>query len=279
MTLSIIILNYNTKDLLAQAIDSINTKIDHEIIVVDNASTDGSSQFIQKKYPSVKLIKAEKNLGFAAGNNLGLKAAHGDFVLLLNSDTQIIADAIDQCVSYLKSNNHIGILTPKLILPDGAIDLACHRGFPTLTNSLFYFLKIEQTFPTIPFFSGYHQTYQDFDQIHQVDAVSGAAMFIRKKVIDQIGLLDERFFMYAEDIDFCLRAKNSGWQIVYFPEGTVIHHKGSSGTKSTEKSTQSHTRHHFYHTMKQYFDKHHRHPAPIRFIVNRGIDLLAKLRG
>jgi len=279
MKLSIIILNYNTKKLLIQTLKSISPKLSHEIIVVDNASTDGSTQAVTNQFPDVILIKSTKNLGFAAGNNLGLKKAKGQYLLLLNSDTQVVGDALEKAVNYLDENLQVGLLTPKLLLPDGAIDLSCHRGFPTPVNSLLYFSRLSSRFPNSRLLSGYHQTYQNFDQIHPIDVISGAAMFIRRQVIDQIGFLDERFFMYAEDIDFCLRAHQAGWQTMYFPEAVIIHHKGASGSKHANLLLRTSTRAHFYNTMKQYFSKHYRYPPPIRFLINTSIDLVHKLRG
>lgn len=280
MKLSIIILNYNTHSLVSDLIATIKTKTKHEIIIVDNNSSDNSVKQLTKKHPQIKLIANPKNLGFATGNNVGIKSATGKYILLLNSDTLIQSDAIDHCLNHLECHPQIGILTPKLILPDGAIDLACHRGFPTPLNSLAYFAKLERLFPNLKLFAGYHQTWKNFDTTHQVDAVSGAAMFIRRQVIDQIGLLDERFFMYAEDIDFCHRAKDAGWQVVYFPQAQVTHLKGMSGTKSRHSHTQSSTRHHFYHTMKQYWHKHYSHKQPkiITILTNLAIDILAKLK-
>jgi len=278
MKLSIIILNHNTRDLLRQTLDSIHTDLKHEIIVVDNASTDGSTEMIRLKYPGVQLILSDKNIGFAAGNNLGLHQARGQYLLTLNSDTQIVTDALERLVAYLDHHPDVGIITPKLVLSDGAIDLSCHRGFPTLGNSIAYFVGLESLLPDSKLTAGYHQTWQDFTTIHQVDAVSGAAMMFRRSLLKEVGYLDEQFFMYAEDIDFCLRAKKAGWQVVFYPAASIIHFKGASGTKSTNQRVKSITRSHFYTTMKQYFAKHHQYPKPVQALVNLGIDFLAKIR-
>lgn len=281
MKLSIIILNYNTRDLLDQTIKSIDTKLSHEIIVVDNASTDDSVAFLKKNHPNVKLIQNSVNSGFASGNNLGIKIAKGNYILLLNSDTKVLENALEKLVEFADQNQKIGIVTPKLILSDGAIDLSCHRGFPTLFNSLSYFARLESLLPNFKPFAGYHQTYKDFNSPHPVDVVSGAAMLIRSEVVKDIGILDERFFMYAEDIDYCLRAKQAGWQIYYYPDSVIVHLKGLSGTKSTNTKIKSKTRTHFYYTMKQYFDKHYarNYPNPINWLVHKSVDLVAKIRG
>lgn len=284
MKLSIVILNHNTKKLLLGAIDSVqdslrHTNLSHEIIVVDNASTDDSVIAVKKKHPHIKLIQLDKNLGFAAGNNQGIKQAKGKYLLLLNTDTQPLEDSLEHLVKYLDRHPRVGIVSPKLVLLDGSVDLSCHRGFPTLGNSLAYFLKLEQLLPNFKPFAGYHQTWKNFDQPHSVDAVSFAAALIRRQVIDQIGLMDERFFMYAEDIDFCKRAKDRGWKIIYYPKAVIVHIKGSSGSNSPDKHLQSQTRHHFYHTMKQYFRKHGSAPWALKPFVDLGIDILAKIKG
>ena len=280
MKLSIVILNYNTRDLLYQTLSSIETHLTHEIIVVDNASTDGSAEMVAKDFPQVKLVLNQQNHGFAAGNNIGLNISKGDFVMLLNSDTKIINPALDLLIKHLENHPKIGIITPKLLLADGSIDLACHRGFPKIANSLAYFLKLEEKFPNSKIFAGYHQTWKDFETTHEVDAVSGAAMIIRGEVIDQIGHLDEQFFMYAEDIDFCYRAKQNGWQIVYFPEAKVMRFKCQTGNNSENKNLQTETKRHFYQTMKQYFAKHYanKYPKPVLKLINLGIDVISKIK-
>lgn len=278
MKLSIIILNFNTLGLLKQTLASIRPKLTHEIIVVDNGSTDGSVDYLSQ-LKDVKSICLGSNQGFARGNNTGLKHVTGDYLLLLNSDTQVIANSIEKSVKYLDRHPQVGILTPKLMLSDGAIDLACHRGFPTPLNSLAYFLQLERLFPNQKLTAGYHQTWQDFDTVHSIDAVSGASMFIRRKVITDIGYLDERFFMYAEDIDFCRRAKTAGWQVIYYPKAVIVHFKGSSGTNSQDLALQQQTRAHFYQTMKQYFDKHFPHyPKPLRQLIHLSIDVVRQVK-
>lgn len=282
--LSIIILSYNTIDLLKQTIKSIPHHDDWEIIIVDNASTDGSIDMIQKDFPQLHLIQNPKNLGFAAANNLGISASTGEYIMLLNSDTQIIDDAIEKLINYLDENEKVGAITPKVILPDGAIDLACHRGMPTPWRALTYFSKLEQLFPNSKTFAGYHQTYQDFQTTHQIEATAATAMMVRREVIDQVGLLDERFFLYAEDLDWCKRITEAGWPIIYYPEVKVLHHKSQSGKqKPSDNQVESHqfkteSIHHFYDTMKQFYDKHytHQYPKPIQKLIHWSIDLKKK---
>lgn len=280
--LSIIVLNYNTKDLLIQTLSSINRQAQWEIIVVDNASTDGSSDAIKKKFPDIKLIINHKNNGFAGGNNIGINIARGEYIMLLNSDTKVMGPALEELTQYLDANPGVGVVSPKVTLPDGAIDLACHRGFPTLWNAFAYFAKLEQTFPNFHLFSGYHQAWQDFNTTHEVDAVSGAAMVVRRQAIDQVGLLDENFFLYAEDLDWCKRIKDAGWKIVYYPKATILHFKSQSGRAkagSEHKQVKSASRTQFFLTMKQYYDKHYpHHPKIVRGVVHLLGDLLERIK-
>lgn len=278
---SIVILNYNTRDLLRQTLGSIQSQTKHEIIVVDNASTDDSVSMVKKHFPNVRLIQSKSNDGFSAGNNLGVRQANSDYIMLLNSDTEFVEDALTPLIKFLDKNPKAGVVTPKLIYPNGQIDWSCHRGFPTIWNSLTYFSKLQKIFPQTRIFGGYHQTWKDLNKPHKVDVVSGAAMLIRQEVWDQVGELDERFFMYAEDIDYCLRVKQAGWQIFYYPQVQVIHHKGLSGTKNQNKKVKSKTKHYFYQTMKQYWDKHHSESNPrfITWLVHRGVDVVERVRG
>lgn len=276
MTLSIIILSHNTRELLKQTIDSIQVQKDWEIIVVDNASSDGSAEMIRDKYPRVKLLINDENIGFAAANNQGIKESRAKYVMLLNSDTQILDDAIEKMLGVMESNPQIGMITPKVVLPDGAIDLACHRGMPTPWRALTYFSKLEQLFPESSLFGGYHLTHLDFDQTHQIEATAATAIIVRRKAIDQVGLLDERFFLYAEDLDWCKRFTDASWEIVYYPDSVVLHHKSQSGKNNiVDREKQRESSHHFYDTMKQFYDKHYddKYPWPLKKIIYSAIDI------
>lgn len=278
MKLSIIILSYNTKTLLQQTLQSIPENPNWEIIVVDNASSDGSSEMVKSHFPSVKLVQNAKNLGFAAGNNRGILAAQGEYIMLLNSDTQIIDQAIQTLIDYLDTHPKVGVLTPKVILPDGAIDLACHRGLPTPWRAFTYFAKLEQLLPNSRFFGGYHLTHKDFDTTHQIEATAGTAMMVRREVIDQVGPLDEQFFFYAEDLDWCKRISEAGWQIVYHPEAVILHLKSQSGKKKHGSKAQAKAKHHFWDTMKLFYKKHYQdeYPQWVKSLVHLGIDLKKK---
>ena len=282
MTLSVIIISYNTKDLTLKCLDSIfslslsTVHCSLEVIVVDNASQDGSVTMIEKKFPQVHLIVNHQNFGFAKANNQALKIAQGDYLLLLNSDAQIQTEAICELISYLNSHPRVAAVTPKVVLPDGKIDPACHRGLPTPWNALTYFSKLEKLFPHSRLFSGYHQSHLDLSTAHPVEATSATALLVRKTALDEIGLFDERFFFYAEDLDWCKRCHDAGWEIHYDPAAIAVHHKSASGKgKRLDPITQKQTTEHFYETMKQYYDKHYfsKYPRWLRQLIFLGIDL------
>jgi hypothetical protein len=168
-------------------------------------------------------------------------------------------------IDYLNHHPKAAVITPQLILTDGTIDPACHRGEPTLWASTTYFAGLEKRFPYLKLFAQYHQWYKDLSQVHTIDACSGAAMMVRMAAVEKVGLLDERFFMYAEDLDWCKRFREAGYQIIYYPSVTVIHHKNKSGRQSDSAETAQKTNTHFYDTMLQYFDKHYETEYP-RFI-------------
>lgn len=257
MDLSIIIVNYNTKRLLKQTIQSVidTTKnIRYEIIVSDNNSTDGSIEMVEECFSEVKLIKNKENLGFPKGNNVAIKEALGRYVLLLNSDTVVIDKCIEKCIKYMDIHNDVGVLGCKVVLKDGKLDHACKRGYPTPEASLLYMLKLHKVFPDNKKFGQYALSYLDENQTNEVDSLTGAFMVLRREVINEVGLLDEDFFMYGEDIDWCFRIKEAGWKIVYYPEAKIIHYKGASSKKKRLK-----TIYEFHRAMILFYNKHYVH--------------------
>lgn len=228
--LSIIILSYNTQDLLRQCLLSLKkqTGLEFETIVVDNASTDGSVAMVKKEFPEVKLICSPKNLGFAGGNNLGIKEARGQYLLFLNSDTEVLPGGLKEAVDFMKSDSQIGAMSPKIMLASGGIDPDCHRGFPTPWASITYFLGLERLFPRSRLFGQYHKYYLGLNQTHEIDAGVGAFMIIPRLVIEKVGVWDESYFFYGEDLDFFYRIKQAGFKVYYYAKPLVIHHKGGS---------------------------------------------------
>jgi len=247
--LSIIILNYNTKGLLKNCLNKVKkAKEDDylcETIVVDNASTDGSPEMVRKDFPWVELIVSKKNLGFAGGNNLGLKKAVGKYILFLNSDTEIKPHALKEMAAFMDNNPKVGAVTPKTMLISGGMDPDCHRGFPTPWASLTYFLGLEGLFPKSRIFGQYHKFYLDLNKTHEIDAGFGTFMIVRRKALEEVGNWDENYFFYGEDLDLFYRIKKADWKVMFYPEPLLKHHKGASSglrreseevTKATRKT-------------------------------------------
>lgn len=307
--LSIIILNYNTSDWLENVLTSIinyqPSTITYEVIIVDNSSTDDSVSMVKKRFSQFVLVESKENGGFAKGNNLGIAKANGRYVMLLNSDTEFTSTTdLDAMIECLDENKKVGVMTPRLELADGSLDLASHRGEPTPWAAISYFGKLEQLFPNNKLFGKYHQTWKNIDEIHEIEACSGAAMIVRASLLDEVGLLDETFFMYAEDLDWCRRFRAAGYKIIFFPHSTIIHHKYKSGRGKEERSriedqesknelstqkflripgfapatnnsqpTTNTAEHHFWETMKQYYTKHYSKNKTQTWLIHKGVDL------
>lgn len=230
--LSVIIVNYNTRQLLDDCLYSLfeaeRPSGGLEVIVVDNASSDGSQAMVKEQYSDVVLIESEENLGFSNANNRGVMAASGDIVLFLNSDTRVAPDALVKPANYLITHPTVGALTVHLVYPNGERDPDNHRGFPTPWNALCHFAGLSRLFPERPLFNGYFQSYADFSTIHPVEVIAGSYMMMPLALCRALGGWDERYFFYGEDIDLCYRIHEAGYQIIYYPEVSVIHYKGAS---------------------------------------------------
>lgn len=261
--LSIIILSYNTKDVLRDCLASFGagkTNADAwEIIVVDNASTDGSGETVRKEYPAVRVIPKKSNLGYSAGNNVGIRQSKGKYILLLNSDTEASKDAIRETLTYFKNHKEAGVATCKLLRPDGSMDPACHRGFPTPWAAFTYFFGLERLLPKSSIFGGYHLGYKSLSEPHEIDSPSGAFYMIRRDVVNKVGLLDEQFFMYGEDLDWSYRIKQAGWKILFYPYVTVLHKKWQSGKAHPDEDQRRQTQKYFFDAMQLFYKKHYQH--------------------
>lgn len=270
--LTIVILSYNVKPLLENCLNSVKS---WPIIVVDNASTDGSVQMVKDKFPAVKVLETGKNLGFAAGNNFAAPHINSEFVLFLNPDTEVKGKAIELCLDFLENNTKFGAATCKVELPDGKLDYSCHRGLPTPMNSLFYFLGLARLLPKSKLFAGYTATYLDISKAHEIECATGAFLLVRKTAGDAIGWWDEDYFWNGDDIEFCYKLKAYGYKIMYLPSEKIIHYKGSSSVSSPEaralaakSSTQA---------MKVFMDKHYRHTLG-KVFIDAAIFILEKYR-
>jgi GT2 family glycosyltransferase len=261
MDLSILILNYNTREhllaciraLLAEGSTSLSGgPVQAEVLVVDNASTDGSADVVAAEFPWVELIRSPRNGGFAFGNNQALTRARGAMVLLLNPDTLIPPGGIGRLLERLDAHPEAGIVGPKLLRPNGSMHLACRRSFPTPSTAFYRFSGLARLFPHSPRFGRYNLTFVDPDLAIEVDSVCGACMLLRRTVLERVGLLDERFFMYGEDLDWCLRARDAGWKVRYEPAVVVQHQHGAASRKRALRTT-----FHFFRAMDLFYRKHY----------------------
>ncbi len=227
--LSIIIVSWNVKELLRQCLASVESgrgALNLQVIVVDNASTDSSGEMVAAEFPWVRLLRQQKNVGFSRGNNLGLATAKGPYLLLLNPDTQIVGTALSQMVAYLDAHPTIGALGPQLLFPDGKVQ-SSRRRFPTLATGFFESTWLQSVAPR----SITHRYYvldRPDDVISQVDWVMGASLMVRRQAYEDVGPLDEGYFMYSEEMEWQRRIKNAGWKVIYYPFAQVIHHEGKS---------------------------------------------------
>ena len=232
MRLSVVFLSYNTRDLTRQALNSVLAAVEGlevEIFVVDNASADGSADMVAEEFPQVKLICNAANVGFAAGNNVALRQVTGEYALLINTDTIVRRDALRTMVEFLDAHPEAGACGCKILDPDGTLQLDSRRGFPTPLAAFCKMSGLSRLFPKHPLIAHYHMTYLDPEQTAEVEVLSGSCMMVRKAAMDQVGLLDEDYFMYGEDIDWCYRFHQAGWKIYYVPTTAIIHFRGESG--------------------------------------------------
>lgn len=302
---AIVILNYNAGNYLKNCIFSIEKSYQEDleseknysissVVIADNGSTDDSIKLLKKTKTKLNLVFLEnkKNLGFSAGNNKGVGKAlknNPDYVLFLNPDTKIYPKVISACISFLASNPKAGIVTPKLIMGNGQLDEACHRGFPTPWRSLCHFSGLEKLFPKSKLFSGYTLGHLlENTAPHQIDSCTGAFLLIRTEIGKRVNWWDEDFFWYGEDLDFCFRVKKAGWKVFFLPQIKIIHYRGiSSGIKKhsqtvskAKKETKIKAARASVGAMRIFYQKHYRkkYSLPIKLLVDAGINLLEKYR-
>jgi len=254
MKLSIVIVNYNTERLLKGCLESVyaganGTPLD--IWVVDNHSRDNSVAMVKSQFPCVQVIENACNVGFSKANNMVISRSDSDYILLLNPDTLVIEDAIDRVLKYMNEHPEVGIAGCKVLNRDGTLQLACRRSIPTPKVAFYRLTGLSKLFPRSAVMARYNLTYEDEEKAHEVDAVSGAFLMIRRQAVQEIGLLDERFFMYGEELDWCLRAKRAGWAVMYYPAAQIVHYKGESTKYNSKKAALE-----FYRAMYLFHKKH-----------------------
>ena len=263
LDLGIVIVSWNTRELLRDCLKSVlaSEGVTCRVILVDNASSDGSADMVRQEFPDVTVIANAENVGFPAANNQGFRAlgfeqGGGDdaprYALALNPDTALPPDALRDMVAYMDADERIGAAGPKLVMLDGKLDMACRRSFPTPEVSFYRMVGLSKLFPRSRRFGRYNMTYLDPDVETEVDSVTGAFMMVRRAAIQRVGLFDDEFFMYGEDLDWAFRIKQAGWIVMYNPRVTVLHVKRASSRQS--KRAQSD----FYQAMLIFYRKHYR---------------------
>lgn len=233
--LSFCIVNLNSRNYLRDCLNSLTKaamQISWESIVVDNGSSDGSVEMLRDEFPSVKLICNRVNLGYTSPMNQALRTATGEFLVQLNPDTLPHEMAFDNLFQFMQANPDVGICGPKILNSNGTLQRQCRRSAARPWDVITYFSGLSTLFPNSKLFGRYLLTYLPEDEIAEVEAVSGACMMIRRSVIEQIGYLDEQFFAYQEDSDYCMRARQAGWKVVYYPKAVVTHYGGLGGSRN-----------------------------------------------
>jgi N-acetylglucosaminyl-diphospho-decaprenol L-rhamnosyltransferase len=299
LDLAIVILNYNTVALLRDCLRSVfasDTSLRYHICVVDNASTDGSAEMVQAEFPAVHLIANRVNRGFSTGNNDGLRwfgfggqpqnsqlaGSNGSvarYALLLNPDTLVPPTSLGAMVRFMDERPQIGVAGPRLRRLDGSLDRACRRTFPTPQVSFYRMVGLSKLFPNSRRFNAYNMAFYAEDAVHPVDSVVGAFMLLRREAIAQVGLLDEGFFMYGEDLDWAKRIKDAGWQVWYNGQVEITHVKEAASRQSSKSRID------FYEAMWIFYDKHYRHETNwwldkiivLGIVVKGGVDVARHL--
>ena len=256
MKLSVVIVNYNVKHFLEQCLCSLEQAaagVDHEVIVVDNASTDGSTEYITSRFPDIKWMACRENNGFSKGNNIAIAQAKGEFILLLNPDTIVTKEAIEGCVEFMETHADAGACGVYMQRTDGTFAPESRRALPTPFVAFCKMSGLSSLFPKSRKFGRYYMQYLNKEEINPIEIISGAYMMLRRSTIKKTGTLDESFFMYGEDIDLSYRILKEGYSNYYLPH-RILHYKGESTNKSTYRYV-----HTFYRAMQLFFKKHYSH--------------------
>ncbi len=267
---SAVVVHYETPDLLERCLDALNGSraVAFETIVVDNASASFDAQRVSRRVPAPRLVVNRVNVGFAAAANQGLRLAAGRYMLLLNADTIVEPDTLSKMVAYMDARPDVGCATARLVLEDGRLDLACRRLFPTPERSLYRLTMLSRLFPRSRRFGQYNLTYLPEDRETEIDAPCGAFMMVRAEIFSSVGPLDERYFMYGEDLDWAYRIKRAGWRVMYQPGARATHLKRSASSKYRSRSIRA-----FYDAMRIFYRDHYasRYPRLLSWLIYSGI--------
>jgi GT2 family glycosyltransferase len=256
---SALIVSYNVRDLLLDCLQAFfaSSDVPVEAVVVDNASSDGSADAVAQRYPQVKLIRQSKNLGYGRANNAGLQECEGRFILLLNPDVTVGPGCVGRLSDFLLVRPDVGAVGPKVMRPDGTLDLAARRGFPTPATAFYRLSGLSHLFNRSARFNRYNMGHLSPDEPHEMDSGTGACLMLRRAAIDRIGFFDPDYFMYGEDLDLCFRLKLGGWKVYYLPSANAIHLKGMSTRQSTRRMLYE-----FHSAMWTFHHKHYAEDMP-----------------
>jgi GT2 family glycosyltransferase len=275
-SVSVVIVSWNARRYLAQCLESLvaaPSDCPMEVLVVDNASEDGSAELVERDYPQFRVIRTGSNLGFARGNNIGIKAGSAKYIALVNSDVKVLANCLDHLVEYCEAHPDVGMVGPRVLGADGKLQRSC-RGFPSLWNMFCRALALDTLFPKWKLVTGYELSHWAQDTERTVDMLSGCFWLVRRQALERVGLLDEKFFMYGEDMDWCRRFWDSGWKVVFVPSAEAIHYGGGSSANAPVR---------FYIEKQradvQYWRKHHCDLAVRCFVVVSCLHLVLRMIG
>ncbi len=276
VVVSVIIVSWNARDYLMECLDSLvkeKPPYAMEIIVVDNASSDGSPDWVQSRYPQARLIRNQANLGFAKANNIGIAQSAGKYLCLVNSDVKVFKGCIEALIEYCERHGEVGVAGPRLIGRDGKLQRSC-RGFPSLWNTFCRALALDTLFPKARLFTTYSLTHWPQENLKEVDILSGCFWLVRREALDGVGLLDESFFMYGEDMDWCRRFWDAGWKLVYLPAAGAQHYGGASSSNAPLR---------FHVEMNKadlrYWKKHHSPIAVGFYLILNSLHPILRLAG
>lgn len=258
MDVSIVIVSHNVANFLNECLMSIRkeTTCKYEVIVVDNNSKDNSVDIVKAAHPEIKLIQNQSNIGFAKANNKAFRLANGRYIFMLNPDTMVLEKAIDKLVQFMDDNPEAGVCGPKNLNPDLSLQPNCHH-FPTLSMVLVECLQLRRFFPKNRFFGREHMNYWSYDEVKEVDWITGCSLMFRKEILDKVGFLDENYFMYSEDCDFCYRLKKEKLKTIFYPYASLVHYGGQSSLLHNYQKVHSKTITRYLFKSRYYFFRKH----------------------
>ena len=251
---SALTVSYNVRELLLETLRSLQggSHVPLQLVVVDNASSDGSADAVEAEFPEATVIRLARNEGFGRANNVGLKSVQGRFVLLVNPDLQVQPGCVDRLADLLLTRPDAAAVGPRIRRPDGKLDLAARRSFPTPATSFYRLTGLNRLFPHSRRFNRYNLGHRPEGELQEIDSGTGACLMLRRSAVDKVGFFDPDFFMYGEDLDLCLRLKRAGWKVYYQPAAEAVHVKGASSRQETLRML-----YHFHRSMWLFHLKHY----------------------